>query len=263
MAEGSGATYFLVPTTSPDVHYRAATTGKALSIGYGTISLSYPPTLAKVLGSEVTATTVLAYGGIPQSPVGPNPNYIKFTFGKVDPQQLYNLPTLSIYKVDAINKLSSDDQALVGSVSTFLSAQANLTDVKEIPVYPSQMAGQVFHAQSQYLTSPSTTLVRFVTHYAQDVGPLTGDALKYIAVGLSSDGAYYLILQVPITTAALDGNDKLLPDLSDPNAGNLYDTYVKQTVQKLDNAAPPDFSPNLNDLDTLLQSITFSDVKAS
>ncbi|MHB8630235.1 MAG: hypothetical protein ACYDBJ_24665 [Aggregatilineales bacterium] len=256
IAEGSGSSYFLEPTTTAVQRFEVPKNADSLTISYHGISLTYPGPLAKILGQAVSATTVLDFKGVPDSPIFPDPEHTAFTFGAVDPKNIYNLPTLLVYNVSAINKLGPDDQKLLDTLRQMFKNQPDPTPIDSILGFPQIPAGQVFHAKNQYLNFQGGSGIRFVPFYAQDVGPLTGDRLSYTFYGLTDDGKYYVALTIPLTTSVLQGNDKAMPNESDPNIGTLYPAYVKQTVAKLDKAGPKDFSPSLDDLDALAQSIT-------
>jgi len=258
MAEGSGSSYFLEPTTTVVQHFVMPKDGDSLVINYAGISVTYPGALAQILGPSVAATTVLDFKGIPNSPTFPDPEHAAIRFGTVDPKNLYNLPTLLVYSVSAIDKLGTDDQKLLDNLGQMFKAQADPTKVDTILGFPPIPAGQVFHAKNVYLKIKGGSGIRFVPFYAQDVGPLTGDRLSYTFFGLTDDDKYYVALTIPLTTSVLQGNDQAMPDLNNPNIGTLYPQYVKQTVAKLEKAGPKDFSPSLDDLDALVQSITIA-----
>jgi hypothetical protein len=256
IAEGSGSSYFLEPTTTTVQRFEVPKTAESLTISYNGISLTYAGSLAQVLGRAVSVTTVLDFAGVANSLVFPDPEHTAFTFGTVDPKNIYNLPTLLVYNVSAINKLGSDDQKLLDNLRHLFKNQPDPAQINTILGFPPIPAGQVFHAKNQYLKFQSGSGLRFVPFYAQDVGPLTGDRLSYTFYGLTDNGKYYVALTIPLTTSVLQGNDQAMPNENDPNMGSLYPAYIKQTVAKLDKAGPKDFSPNLDDLDALAQSIT-------
>lgn len=254
IAEGSGSSYFLEPTTTAVQRYEVSKNASSLTISYNGISLTYPATLAQVLGRSAAVTTVIDFKGIPDTPTFPDPEHTAFTFGTVTSYP-YNAPTLLIYNVSAINKLGADYQKLLDNLRQMFKDQSDPTKIDTIPGFPPVAAGQVFHAQNHYLKFKGGSGIRFVPSYAQDTGPLTGDRLSYTFFGLTDDNKYYVALTIPLTTSILQGNDQAMPDPNSADFGTLYPQYVSQTVDKLNNADPKDFSPSLDDLDRLAESI--------
>jgi len=253
VAEGNTATYFLDATTLPLVHFTVSASSDT-TLTYDKFSLSYPAALTTQLSSHVSATTVLSFAGIPNGGAAPQAEHATFLFGAITQNNLFNYADLSIYKVDAVNPLGA--APIIATLRSLIGAQSAVPQTTAIQPFPAVMAGQVFHARTGYLKFKGGSGIRFVPYYAQDVSAINANRLSYTFLGLSDDGQYYLIATIPISTVALEGNDKAMPNLNDPNIATLYPTYVTQTVTKLEQANAADFAPNLADLDALMQSIT-------
>jgi hypothetical protein len=254
VAEGNTATYFLDATTSPLIHLTVSAGGDT-ALTYDKFSLTYPAPLAKQLSSNVSATTVVSFAGIPNSGAGPQPEHATFLFGTINRNNLFNYASLSIYKVDAVNQLGGSPAQVIATLRNLIGTQAAVPQSTSIQVFPSVMAGQVFHARTGYLKFKGGSGIRFVPYYAQDVDVIKADRLSYTFMGLSDDGQYYLVATIPISTVALQSNDKAMPNLNDPNIATAYPAYVTQTIARLEQANAADFAPNLADLDMLMQSI--------
>ena len=259
-AEGSTQTAFLNPTTGAILSYKVAGGTTPVKITYNGFQLSYAPDLAAVLGKTISTTTVLAFTDDPANPTPPgsNPAYDRWGFGARTVDNLYTWPTLSIYPVAQVEALKDDSsKAAIDAAIAFLKNKVDPTTVDQIPVYPLEMQGQVLHAQHRVVDFTGGVGFRFVTAYASDVGPITNDrGLHYQFIGVTNDGKYFLSFSVPITTAALNGNDASFPDMNAPDIATQYPKYVNDTAAKLDKAATTDFSIDLEQLDTLMASIT-------
>jgi hypothetical protein len=96
--------------------------------------------------------------------------------------------------------------------------------------------------------------VRFITFYAQGIGPITNDALFYTFEGMTTDGKYVVSVQFPVKAS-------ILPDSFDPTTFDYnqfmatYADYMATTVNDLDLLQSQDYTPNLDTLDALIQSI--------
>ncbi len=146
-------------------------------------------------------------------------------------------------------------QDYVKALERFLTDKPGL-DVPDgrtrIPV-PYNGAAQVMHAQVNYIDTDELQGVSFVTRYAQSDYFIGGDALEYNFSGVTQDRFFIVFLQYTVSTTLLPGqvpgNAELETLLENPL------TYYKSVVDTLNTASPADFSPNLDKLDALIQSI--------
>jgi hypothetical protein len=124
-------------------------------------------------------------------------------------------------------------------------------------------AQQVFASNIQVIAFQNGSGLRFLTEYAQYAAPVNNHELFYHFQGVTRDGDYYVIAILPITAPVLaetsDAAEVLpsggvaYPDINAPNA-NVQGYYT--AITDLLNAISPDaFSPSLDQLDVLIQSI--------
>lgn len=255
--EGSSKGYFLNPTSTHYQTFNAASGSTSIDVAYQPISFTYN----NFAGNSVLAETVNAVKAAPNTPDSDDPQHLLFAFGTWnDETQFYKRPQILIYNVKDIRAVAATNPTgyaqAIDDLTQLLSKKPDLASVKEIPVFPGQNAGQVFHAQSQYVKFKGGTSIRFVTQYAQDAGPISNDRLTYMFVGLTDDGASYVFARIPVTDSALEGNDKAIPqDYTASDYGAQYTAYVKASVQKIDQSKATDFTPSLTDLDALFASL--------
>jgi hypothetical protein len=136
-------------------------------------------------------------------------------------------------------------------------------DVDLLPAVPFFNAAQVFASNVQTLAFQNGRGIRFVTEYAQYAAPVNNHELFYQYQGLTSDGAYYIVAILPIRMPALadtdDPNAVLpsggipYPNLDDPNAD--FPGYYAEVTTLLNETTSEIFTPNLSQLDQLIQSI--------
>ncbi|HVO69832.1 MAG TPA: hypothetical protein VMT24_07295, partial [Aggregatilineaceae bacterium] len=96
--------------------------------------------------------------------------------------------------------------------------------------------------------------VRFITSYGQDIYPITNERLLYVFEGMTTDGQYVVSVQFPMAAS-------ILPDTIDTSTFDYdqfmatYTDYLATTVNNLDLLRPQDYTPGLDTLDALIQSI--------
>jgi hypothetical protein len=100
--------------------------------------------------------------------------------------------------------------------------------------------------------------IRQVEQINQAPVPLNNEELFYFFRGVTNDGQYFIQAVLPIQSALLPANSNLdapLPPLGMPFNVNDPASYLKAIVQKLNAAAPGSFTPMVEELDMLLESL--------
>jgi len=119
----------------------------------------------------------------------------------------------------------------------------------EIPFLPLVNAGQVSHAQVQYLDFQNGSGARFLTHYSQEVvGRLTKENVFYTFQGLTRDGKYYVAAFFPITSPGL--RDEMLEE-----PWEVAQARLAEDIQHLDSLSSQAFDPDLEVLDSIIESL--------
>jgi hypothetical protein len=198
------------------------------------------------LADGITGEVVPSVPNNPNEPpaMNGNPDYLRYRFGD-DPAITDSGPAqrqLLVYPVDAyralyegeqLERFDKDQQTLFNLIS-----ERPLSITGEIPVLPYLGAAQVLQAQPRFLDPVSGAGIRFVTFYAQDAIPITNDGLFYTYQGLTSDGRYRISLFYPIEAKDIPGS-----------------TSPEETTAYLDGLTSADFTPSLDDLDAMVQSL--------
>jgi hypothetical protein len=133
----------------------------------------------------------------------------------------------------------------------------------QLPGIPFIEGTQVFASNIKVIPFQNGQGVRFLTEYAQYFASANNHDLFYHFQGLTSDGEYYVIAILPIRHPMLaetsDPGAALpvggVPYLfySDPNAD--VQLYYKSVTEVLNATPSKDFTPTLDQLDSLIQSI--------
>jgi len=102
--------------------------------------------------------------------------------------------------------------------------------------------------------------MRFLTEYTTEAAPVTNGGLVYQFQGLTSDKRFYVIGLLPLRSRVLaDDYDAPIPDGGVPFPGidgaRQLNDYWAQITKILDDNQSDDFSPSLETLDSLVESI--------
>jgi len=125
---------------------------------------------------------------------------------------------------------------------------------QNLPYLPLYNAGQVMHAQVKFMDFQSGSGVRYLTQFDQALLPINNDELLYTYQGLTSDGRFYVAAVLPVNLAILPANANV-SDALPPEFFNNFPQYLANIVAMLNQTDGSQYSPNLNALDALVQSI--------
>ncbi|MGQ9681073.1 MAG: hypothetical protein ACUVX9_00900 [Anaerolineae bacterium] len=133
---------------------------------------------------------------------------------------------------------------------------------EEIPVLPVFNEAQILRAQVQYADFENGAGVRCVTMYAQGLVPATNRTVFYTYQGLTADGAYWVSAILPVNAGFLPADDA---GASEPPAGGVpfpaelsaeqVKAYYQAVADKMDAAPTAEFTPSLEALDAMMQSL--------
>ncbi len=118
-------------------------------------------------------------------------------------------------------------------------------------------AREVFRTGTKYLQFHHGRGVRFLTVYQADMLPVTDQDVIYVFHGLTDDGKYWVTLNYPLTSRALPAPDAALALLADYDRFVAsHKAYLEDVAKKLGAARAEDFTPRLDRLDGMLESLT-------
>lgn len=172
-----------------------------------------------------------------------------------------NSPQLLIYPIDDYLAMyeGSDTTEIadrIEALRTLLIEQPETID-QPIPVLPGLgNAVQDLRVQNDYLEFENGSGIRFVAHYAQDASPIINDNVFYTFQGLTTDEQFYVALYYPVNTSALPSAFDETEAAEDYEAfAENFETYLQETNDTLNALNPSDFTPNLEDLDSMVESL--------
>ena len=119
-------------------------------------------------------------------------------------------------------------------------------------------AVQLFRSNMKTVAFQNGLGIRMLTQIAQDFVPINNHDLIYFFSGLTHDGKYYVVAILPIKAPGLPENSQSgeFPDPNDTmNAETALPEYYREITSLLNNTSADSFTPKLDLLDTLINSI--------
>lgn len=150
-------------------------------------------------------------------------------------------------ELDLLNTLLADQSDL----SSFVVADTNNETV--LPYLPIANAAQVFRAQPIYLDFQNGSGIRYLTYYSQSVNPIEEGNIFYTFQGVSDDGSTYISVNFPLITGIFPTQTPADFNYDDFTAN--YMDFLTESLSALDNQAGSAFTPTLEQLDAIVQSI--------
>lgn len=253
-----------VPSSTTPISETAAPT--ALQPSFEGVEVAVHPlsiVLSPRLASGVRGLEFPRAAGEEVAPWEVTPGHIQFKLEGYLLQDKFHQPQIYVYPAQAYAELYPPAFESIRRLDNILYTPGGPTINDQLPTVPFFNAGQVFASNIQVVSFQNGQGVRFLTEYAQDAASANNHDLFYHFQGLTRDGAYYIIAILPITVpllaetsdagAALPPGGVPYPYMADPNAD--MQLYYKSVTDLL-NATPSEmFTPTINQLDLLIQSM--------
>jgi hypothetical protein len=230
---------------------------------YDNLSLTIPPGLASGASGETLPQAL----GDDLPPWEATPGHIEIGLDGYILNEKFHRPRLYVFPVFGLAAAQQGAAGNINRLNEILSDPGAALTASDLPGVHFFNAGAVFAADAQIIPFQYGSGVRALTIYAQYFAPANNEDLFYHFQGLTDDGQTYIIAILPVTHPGLprDSQDEAMPPGSDFPAFPCYEASEQdladyyRTVSDLLAAADPDsFSPSLNDLDNLIQSLLIS-----
>jgi hypothetical protein len=232
----------------------ASPNGQSPSGGFqfNNVGLAIP----KGLATGATGETVARVEGVADAPTWDvAPEYTRVTLQGYVTGERFHKPQIFVYPAEEFAQMNDAAARAMDSLRSILPGTAPLAD--ELPHLPPFNAAQMFSAHAQLIDFGSGRGVRYITMYSQAYIPINNNELFYTFQGLTSDGKYYLSVQLPITAAILD--TMVAPDMNSPNfTPDQWETYLDGVTTTLNSMSSVFFSPTIDTLDEFVHTITLS-----
>lgn len=252
------------PTTTPEVFISLTqaipgTPVPSTLVTFGRLTLEIPAGVADgASGSDIPPAT-----GDDVPVWGKTPGHLEVSLGDYYILQgKFHQPRIYVYPATEYAVLSPGAFESMHRLRNLLSAVVPLAP-DQLPTVPFFNAAQVIASNIQTISFQNGSGVRFLTEYAQYFAPVNNHELVYHFQGFSNDGETYIIAILPITVsvlaetsdpgAVIPAGGIALPDINDPDAD--WQGYYASVMDLLNAASPEAFTPALNQLDALIQSM--------
>lgn len=250
----------LAAPAQPDTPSAPAGTAVAFPGG----RLVIPPGLASGASSE----TVPAAASDESMPWwGTWPEHVVVELEGYALQGTFHKPEILIYPA---NEYAALNQSVAGGLQELRDQLANpgsLSGPDVPPSVPFFNAGALIGAKAEVISFQAGQGVRALTEYAQYYAPINNNDLFYHFQGLTSDGKWFVVAILPLTSpmlAAGSTESDVAPPGGVPFPGydsvdeNTWQTYYQAITDLLNATSPGQFDPTLTTLDAMMQSLDLS-----
>ncbi len=148
-------------------------------------------------------------------------------------------------------------------LQNYLYAPNNVPALDQLPGVPFFNAQSLFAAHIQPVAFQNGKGIRYLSEYAQYPASANNTDLFYNFIGVTSDGERYIVAIFPLTSPVLaetsDAGAPLpsggipYPYMANPQAD--MSAYYSAVTNLLNTQRPDNFTPSLNQLDALIQSM--------
>lgn len=246
---------------APDATFVTPDGASVATADFDNVQVSYDASLASRIEVDEIAPFVDPGG---MSMFGSQPGMTVLTLIDYPVTRPYGDAVIRVMPVETFPGTSTISDQVLAQLQAFLSdraplearvnVQPALPSEPGIPVLPVVNAAQVIIVKPQYIDTQGWSGVRFITYYAQDLSPLTNNLIFYAFQGITADGRYVISAEFPLRAP-------VLPDAIDFSTFDYeafiptYFNYLEETVAALDGLAPGDYTPSVETLDALIQSL--------
>ncbi|HTP01434.1 MAG TPA: hypothetical protein VMJ64_08680, partial [Anaerolineales bacterium] len=217
-------------------------------VNYDRLSLVIPPGLATGTTDRTTTDYEFPYMNAGQ---GDMPQHLKLVLDGYPVQGTLLEPQIIVFPADQYTQYAP----LTGQI---VSTLRDVPFMDGQPLPPGLPSGP-FNAHVGTVKFANGNGLRYLTQFDQAPLPANNQELIYYFHGLTDDGSAYVEAVLPITAAYLPADNKQdtpLPAGGVPFDMNDLGSYFQNISDKL-NATPPNgFTPSLDTLDALMQSIS-------
>jgi hypothetical protein len=142
----------------------------------------------------------------------------------------------------------------------------NVRHENEIPILPWGDASQSFQTNVKLSEFDKGKGIFFVTYFNTEMALISNDHLQYVFEGLTSDGKYYVLAQIPISVGFLPDESPtefegykekfLYDDYPYSDAHNKrYKDYISSITTRLEKLSARGFHPDLKNLEEIIASL--------
>jgi hypothetical protein len=194
-------------------------------------------------------TTEVEYPYINPS-AGDMPQHLKLTLNAYGLNGTLLQPQIMVFRASEYSQYSD-------MTAEILSTLQSLQYIDGQPL-PENLNGPMFTAQIRGLNFQNGHGIRHLTQVAQAVVPVNNREIFYYFQGMTNDNQYYIQAVLPISAPFLPadaGFDVSTPADGIPFNENDFPAYINAITEKLNNSDPFSFTPYLEHLDAMIESM--------
>jgi hypothetical protein len=196
-------------------------------------------------GFSDAAHTLFNMYNLPPAPESP--------FESVAGVRLYRMDDLAQYdflmeQVEQLQNLLAERPDLTAFETVSENAMWNT-----LPYVPVLTHGQVLRAQATYIDTEAVRGIGYITATMAAAEPFMNNSFSYVFQGISADGQFYISANFMLNTDLFPA--EIGPDYNIETFDWLQAT--KEAVATLNAAAPGDFTPSLDAIGSLINSMAF------
>jgi hypothetical protein len=241
-------------TDVPALSTETATQVGGTLVSYEGVSFMVPNGVAANANTE-TITAVEANSGAPWDIA---PTHLRFTLTEYRLQGRFHEPRIFVFLAEDYAQSNPGAAEQINRLKNILAGATPLLET--LPTVPFFNAASQIAANIKLIPFQNGGGVRVLTQYAQYAAPINNRELFYHFQGLSSDGKNYVIAILPVTAPILAEDEK--PEATVPEGGipiptdvGPNDVYYFSVTEKLNSLSSDAFTPSIEALDALIQSI--------
>ena len=222
------------------VHAKPAASDSVLK----NVSVSVTPgTLAKSTTIKIVPAVSNKHDEPPFMNGEPEHFRVQFDNDKLSDYTNFGERQLLVYPLAQYGKLfkgkeKADFDKIVWNLQTVIAKKSD-AGMKTLPALPAVEAYEVFHSHVKHLLFKQGKGIAYLTCYAQDDAPINNGDFFYTYQGITDDLKYYVSLFVPVQAKGLPKNSP-----------------SKKAKEFLNNLPASGFTPDLDQLDKMAQSIS-------
>ena len=182
------------------------------------------------------------------------PEHREYVFNNWNLPGGFHNPTIWVYSVADFSAVNPTIGDRLSALQAALAAQS--PDGAGLEVASFFNAGQFFQSNVRYLEFQNGTGARWLSQYGQAYFPIGLPSLFYTFQGFTADGAYYISLIMPVDHPILPPTGSVTLDDA---FYNNYEVYAVETAQTLNVQTDASFTPSLELLDQLVQTLLVLD----
>ena len=242
----------VVPPITPSIVSTATLDLDGSVVSINNVSFTIPEELANDALTEMAAATTDG------APWELGPEHVKIVLTGYELEDTFHQPQIYVYPADEYAQVNPGAAEQIERLKSILAGSTPLKEtLPQIPFFNAEMQ---LAANIQRISFQGGTGVRHLTQYAQYLAPINNNELIYQFAGLTSDERYFILAILPIHAPFLAENEKQdapvptdgVPIPTDVGPNDAYYASITEKLVALDSES---YTPSLNTLDALIQSI--------